>query len=262
MWKERNPFTAIIPGSDAVKLYSNILCLITMYIWCLNSFFLCDDETTQVSPTSFFILLGFFSLQMFFFSFFFFLRVWRHLFRAFSLAPSICIALGLFSYDCKNESSSHQLKCFIFTALSASWLSLLAISASLFVTYTHTAHTSLQQTPDWGCSFCLWKVHILQRLLIIYFVHSFDRKNSLQSLTEASDVLEIYMRNSDKKNKLCSYQVVLYCFIVLLSFFLFSLYLLRTTCLHKPQDHLKQQFIPQGLFPRDCKIESSSHKLK
>lgn len=159
--KRKNPFTEIIPGSDAVKLYSNILCLITMYIWCLNSFFLCDDETTQVSLTSFFVILfSFFSQNVLFF--FFKKRVWRHLFRAFSLAPSICIALGLFSYDCKNESSSHQLKYFIFTALTASWLSLLVISASLFV--THTAHPSPQQTPDWKGSFCLFEgasCHIL-----------------------------------------------------------------------------------------------------
>lgn len=32
-----NPFTEMIPEIEAVKLYSNILCLITMYIWCLNS---------------------------------------------------------------------------------------------------------------------------------------------------------------------------------------------------------------------------------
>lgn len=37
VWKI-HPFTEMIPGIDAVKLYSNILCLITMYIWCLNSY--------------------------------------------------------------------------------------------------------------------------------------------------------------------------------------------------------------------------------
>lgn len=49
---EREKVTEMIPGIDAVKLYSNILCLLTMYIWCLNSFSFCENEATQVSLTS------------------------------------------------------------------------------------------------------------------------------------------------------------------------------------------------------------------
>lgn len=42
-----------------------------------------------------------------------------------SLSLSFCMHLSEFvSYDCKNESSSHQLKYFIFTDLTVLWLSL------------------------------------------------------------------------------------------------------------------------------------------
>lgn len=46
-----------IPGLDAVKLCSNILCLVA-YVWCLNSFYLCDSETILVSLTPIFKYLS------------------------------------------------------------------------------------------------------------------------------------------------------------------------------------------------------------
>lgn len=42
-----------------------------------------------------------------------------------SVSGSFCMHhSGFVSYDCKNDSSSHQLKYFIFTDLTVLWLSL------------------------------------------------------------------------------------------------------------------------------------------
>lgn len=46
-----------------------------------------------------------------------------------SVSGSFCMHIsGIVSYDCKNESSSHQLKYFIFTDRAVLWLSLRVIS--------------------------------------------------------------------------------------------------------------------------------------
>lgn len=176
--KRKNPFTEIIPGSDAVKLYSNILCLITMYIWCLNSFFLCDDETTQVSLTSFFVILfSFFSQNVFFF-------LKKSVETSFS-----CILSGSFNMHCpgfvflwlQKWIIKPPIKIFHFYSLDC----VVVITACHFcvpVCHTHRAPVSTADSRLKRVILSFWRCivsHFVKALFFFFFFfNSFDRKNS------------------------------------------------------------------------------------
>lgn len=111
----------MIPGIDAVKLYSYILCviIIIMYIWCLNSISFVTMKQPRCRWHPWFLyFLKKRCVKECDRDLFFWIDVQ-------SVSGSFCMHhSGFVSYDCKNESSSHQLKYFIFTDLTVFWLSL------------------------------------------------------------------------------------------------------------------------------------------
>lgn len=74
-----------------------------------------------------------------------------------SVSGSFCMHIsGIVSYDCKNESSSHQLKYFIFTDRAVLWLSLRVISD---VSHSVTLLSSMKNISRFFSFFSSWKLH-------------------------------------------------------------------------------------------------------
>lgn len=126
------------------------LCLISVYIWCLNSIFLCDNGATRVSLASCFLFFLKSVIEMCVVCFCFWVGVQ-------SVSGSFCMHIsGIVSYDCKNESSSHQLKYFIFTDRAVLWLSLRVISD---VSHSVTLLSSMKNIFLFFFFFYSWKLH-------------------------------------------------------------------------------------------------------